>query len=187
MMKQIGTQIIETPRLILRPFAMTDAPAMFENWASDPEVTKYLTWKTYTGVEIVRMILRDWTESYERPDFYNWAITLKADGDCPIGNISAVQMEAQIDSVEIGYCIGRVWWGRGIMAEALEAVIDFFMEQVGTNRVSARHDANNPNSGKVMKKAGMSYEGTLRQAARNNQGIVDLACYSILKTEWHRK
>lgn len=57
-------------------------------------------------------------------------------------------------------------------------------EEVGANRVCAKHDTNNPNSGKVMEKAGMKYEGTLRQCARNNQGIVDCAVYSILKEEY---
>ena len=186
-MNHIGTQIIETPRLILRPFTMADAPAMFDNWASDPEVTKYVTWPAHSSIEITRMVLRDWVDGYDHPDRYNWAITLKEEGDRPVGNISAVHVYEKTDSIEIGYCMGRGWWGKGIMAEALTAVIDFFMEQVGTNRILARHDTNNPNSGKVMKRAGMSYEGTLRQSGRNNQGIVDLAYYSILKTEWHKK
>ena len=70
------------------------------------------------------------------------------------------------------------------MAEALKAVIDFFMSEVGTNRVFARHDTANPNSGRVMEKAGMKFEGILRRSALNNQGIVDSACYSILADEW---
>ena len=70
------------------------------------------------------------------------------------------------------------------MAEALKAVIDFFMAEVGTHRVAAIHDTANPSSGKVMAKAGMKFEGVIRQSGRNNQGIVDLAYYSILKSEW---
>ena len=70
------------------------------------------------------------------------------------------------------------------MAEALTAVVGYLMGQVGMNQVSARHDVSNPNSGRVMQKAGMKFEGVLRQSARNNQGIVDMAHYSILKREW---
>lgn len=70
------------------------------------------------------------------------------------------------------------------MAEAVKAVIAFLFEEVGVNRIAARHDVNNPNSGKVMQKAGMKYEGTLRQADRNNQGIIDYAIYSVLKSEY---
>ena len=58
-MKHCGTQIIETGRLILRPFAMEDAPAMYRNWASDPEVTKYLTWPAHANAELTGMLLKN--------------------------------------------------------------------------------------------------------------------------------
>ena len=183
-MNHIGTKVIETERLILRPFTMADAQPMFDNWASDPEVTKYVTWPAHDSVAITEMVMKDWVEGYVNPDRYNWAITLKEKGDDPIGNISAVHVDDHTESVEIGYCMGRAWWGKAVMAEALKAVIDFFMAEVGTNRVYARHDTANPNSGRVMVKAGMKFEGVLRQSGRNNQGIVDLAWYSILRSEW---
>ena len=185
-MNHIGTQILETPRLILRPFVMTDAPVMFKNWASDPEVAKYVTWPAHSSVEVTRMVLRDWTDGYERKNYYKWAITLK-EGGTLIGDISVGTMKEQICSAEIGYCMGRAWWGGGLMTEALEAVIRFMIEQVGMNRLEARHDTNNPASGRVMAKAGMTYEGTLRQCDRNNQGICDAAHYSILKEEWEKR
>ena len=186
-MNHLGTRTIETERLILRQFTMDDVVPMYKNWASDPEVTKYVTWPAHSSTAITAMVMTDWVEAYERPDCYNWAITLKAEGNAPIGNISAVQVMDKIDAVEVGYCMGRAWWGSGIMTEAMGAVIDFFFGQVGANRVCARHDTSNPGSGRVMAKNGMTYEGTLRQAARNNQGIVDIAVYSILAEEWHRK
>ena len=185
-MNHIGTQIIETERLILRPFRMKDAAAMYENWAGDPEVVKCLSWPAHSSIEITRMVLRDWTDGYESPDRYNWAIVLKDADDAPIGNISAVRMNEQTDAVEIGYCLGRAWWGRGIMTEALEAVIGFFFRRVGANRVEARHDTDNPASGRVMRKAAMTCEGTLRRAARNNRGIIDITMYSILAEEWNK-
>ena len=184
-MNHIGTKVIETERLILRPFTLEDAQPVFDNWASDPEVAKYVTWPAHGSVDVTKNLLENWVMSYENPDCYNWAITLKEKGNDPIGNISAVHVGDSPESAEIGYCMGRAWWGRGIMAEALKAVIDFFMAEVGANRVYARHDTANPNSGKVMTKAGMKFEGILRQSGRNNQGIVDLAYYSILKSEWH--
>ena len=183
-MNHIGTKVIETQRLILRPFTLEDAQPMFDNWASDSEVTKYVTWPAHGSVDITEMVMKDWVEGYANPDRYNWAITLKEKDNDPIGNISAVPVDDHTESVEIGYCMGRAWWGGGIMAEALKAVIDFFMAEVGTNRVYARHDTANPNSGRVMKKAGMTFEGVIRQSGRNNQGIVDLAYYSILRSEW---
>lgn len=185
-MKHTGTQTIETERLILRRFTMADVVPMYENWASDPVVTKYLTWPPHSSTAISAMVMTDWVESYTREDYYKWAITLKGD-DRPIGDISAVHVYEKVNAVEIGYCMGRAWWGGGLMTEALTAVIGFFMEQVGVNRVAARHDGDNPASGRVMQKAGMVYEGTLRRLGWNNRGAVDLVCYSILAEEWNRK
>ena len=86
--------------------------------------------------------------------------------------------------VHIGYCIGKPWWHQGITSEALAAVIGFFFDRVGVSRIEARHDARNPRSGLVMRKCGMKYEGTLRSADRNNQGIHDVCYYGLLKREW---
>ena len=69
------------------------------------------------------------------------------------------------------------------MTEAMKAVMDFFFDEVGAGRVEARHDPRNPHSGDVMKKCGMIYEGTLRQADRNNQGICDMVVYALLACE----
>ena len=65
------------------------------------------------------------------------------------------------------------------MSEALGAVIDFLFDEVGVNRVESRHDPRNPNSGAVMKKCGMKFEGTLRQSDRNNQGIIASASLTV--------
>lgn len=181
-MNHTGTKKLETPRLILRPFAMEDAQAMYQNWASDPEVTKYLTWPTHASVEISRMVLSDWVSHYSEENSYQWAIVPRDLGQ-PIGSIAAVHMNDRVGKVEIGYCIGQPWWHCGIMTEALGAVIDFFMKTVGANRVEACHDPRNPHSGAVMVKCGMSYEGTQRQAGVNNQGLCDLSWYAILSSD----
>ncbi len=177
-----GTQAIETSRLILRQAEVADAQAMYENWASDPEVTKYLTWPTYTSIEPAYEILESWVNSYKHPDFYLWMIVLKDLGQ-PIGSISVVHRQDKIASAEIGYCIGKPWWHQGYTAEALQAVMDYLFDQVGINRIEACHDVNNPNSGRVMEKCGMRLEGIHRAADRNNQGICDLARYAILKAD----
>lgn len=88
---------------------------------------------------------------------------------------------------DVGYCMSKAWWGKEIMPEALRAVIAFFFEEVGMNRVAARHDRNNPKSGRVMEKAGMTYEGVQRMGGRNNQGIVDEVWYSILRSEYKKR
>ena len=183
MLTHKGTQTIETSRLILRKAVREDAEPMFRNWASDPEVTKYLTWPTYEKVETAYQILELWSKEYEKPDYYQWMIVLKELGE-PIGSISVVRQNDRVEEAEIGYCIGSRWWHQGVMTEALTAVIEYLFTEVGMNRVAARHDPNNPNSGAVMRKCGMKYEGTHRACDRNNQGICDAAQYAILRSEW---
>ena len=181
-MNHCGTHTIETKRLLLRKFMVEDAEAMFQNWASDKEVTKFLTWPAYTSLDTAIHILNEWTASYEKPDFYQWAIVPKNLNE-PIGSISVVSINEKTQMAEIGYCIGRPWWNRGITSEALSAVINFMFDQVGANRVQAKHDVNNPHSGLVMKKCGMKYEGTLRSADVNNQGVCDVSIYALLKSD----
>ena len=176
-MNHLGTKTIETERLILRKFTIEDAPAMYANWASDPVVTKYLTWQPHESVDITRMIITEWVASYEREDYYQWAIELKGFGI--IGSIGVVDICESAKEAELGYCIGRSYWGKGIMPEAVKAVLGFLFDKVGFRRITAKHDIENPNSGRVMEKAGMKYEGTLRQAGHNNRGIVDIVSYSI--------
>ncbi len=182
-MKHCGTQTLETKRLILRRFTVRDADAMYTNWASDPEVTRYLTWPAHAGVETSRAVLADWTAAYAQESCYQWAIVLKDRADEPVGSIGAVDVSDDIAAVQIGYCLGRRWWHQGIMSEALGAVMDFFFDAVGCNRVACRHDPRNPHSGMVMQKCGMKYEGTQRSADRNNQGICDTSWYALLKDE----
>lgn len=184
-MKHLGTKRLETDRLILRPFTLEDAETMYRNWASDPEVTKYLPWTPHESVQVTRSLLEDWISQYDKDDYYHWTIVLKENSEEPIGSISAVQKDDAIKMVHIGYCIGKKWWKQGITSEALAALIKFFFEEVGINRIELRHDPRNPNSGKVMMKCGLQYEGTHRQAALNNQGICDSAMYAILADDYN--
>ena len=178
-----GTKTIETARLILRRARQQDGPAMFRNWASDPEVTKYLTWPTHESPEISQWVLDSWVDQYSDDQFYQWIIEPKEFGEA-IGTISVVRQNDVVGSMEIGYCIGRSWWHKGIVTEALMAVVHFLFSNVGCERIEARHDPRNPNSGRVMTKCGLQYEGTLRNSDKNNQGICDAAVYGLLRSDW---
>lgn len=182
-MEHKGTQRLETERLILRRFEPTDAETMFRNWASNPDVTEFLTWPTHSDVSITQSVLSDWITKYPDPSTYNWAIELKEIHEI-IGSIAAVRVYDNIAGVDIGYCMGKKWWGREIMPEALRSVIHFFFEEVGANRVAACHAGTNPKSGRVMDKSGMKQEGILRAAAHNNSGICDQVWHSILRCEF---
>ena len=173
---------LETPRLILRPFEMADAEAMFANWASDPDVTEFMMWEPHPDVEESRRVIGRWLEGYKKHDNYNWAITLKPLGT-PIGSIGFDTHEPATCS--FGYCIGKAYWGREITPEAARALIVFMFERIGANRVEASYDIENPNSGRVMVKCCMTYEGTLRQAQFiPKYGIRDKVMYSLLREEY---
>ena len=162
MLMHKGTQIINTDRLLLRRFEFDDAYDMFKNWANDSVVTKFLTWKPHNNVDVTKEILEQWINEYEYNNIYDWAIELKEIGEV-IGGISLVKLDENYYSCEIGYCMSKRYWGKGIMSESLIAVIDYLFSEVGFNRIAAKHDTNNIASGKVMVKSGMKYEGTLRQ------------------------
>ncbi len=186
-MKHSGTMRLETKRLILRRFDLSDAEDAYHNWASDAEVTKFLTWPTHENIEATKGYMQFNVDNYEKDiAFYSWGIELKEIGQV-IGGIGVVNINERAESVHIGYCIGKNYWNKGIMSEAFLAVIPYLFEVVGANRIDSRHDPRNPYSGKVMEKCGLTYEGTLRQSDRNNQGICDAAWYGLLKTEWRRK
>ncbi len=185
-MQHKGTRELETERLRLRQFRIEDAEAMYRNWASDDEVTRYLTWPTHSSSELTETVVMDWVNHYSESNYYNWAIELKETKEV-IGNISVVRIQEELNAMDTGYCMGKAWWGNGIMPEALQAVIGYLFDEVQVNRIAASHDVDNPKSGRVMEKAGMKLEGILRASGRNNQGICDVVWHSILKQEYERR
>ena len=183
MLNHKGTNIIETERLILRPFRSEDAPVMFRNWAGDREVPKYLTWNVHRSVADTENVVNMWVAQYNDIKTYNWVIVLKELGE-PIGSIGVCRLYENIDGAEIGYCIGKPWWSKGIMTEAFSAIIPYLFE-VGFNRIDAAHAVKNPASGRVMQKCGLKYEGTFRQFFRSTAGeLLDLSYYSILREDF---
>lgn len=185
-MRHKGTVTIETDRLILRRIVIEDVQAAFENWMGDERVTEFLRWPTHKSIEVSERIVKGWIADYEKDDFYQWVIVPKEVG-APIGTISVVEMDERTEKVHIGYCIGSKWWHQGYTSEALAAIIPFFFEEVGVNRIETQHDPNNPNSGRVMKKCGLIYEGTLRKADWSNKGIVDACMYGLLAEDYFGK
>ena len=181
-MNKAGTQRIETERLILRRFKLEDAEDMYANWASDPEVTRFLTWPAHSSVEVTKNILADWIPRYEDGGYFNWVMEYKNTRKA-IGNISVVKLIESINAAEMGYCMSKAYWGQGLMPEALITVMDFLFDVVGLNRVAACHDANNPKSGRVMEKAGMKQEGILRAAGKNNLGICDDVWHAMIRSD----
>lgn len=157
---------------------------MYNNWATDFEVTKYVTWKTHKNLEETKKLLSGWEKSYENENCYRWVICIK-ETNTPIGTIDVVRARDEVETAEIGYCISRNYWGKGITTEACKEVIRFLFEEVKYNRLEAEHAVQNPASGRVMQKCGMTFEGIIRDGNRLNNGeFCDVKKYSILRREF---
>ena len=184
MLTHRGTVPLQTERLILRRFQLEDAQAMYTNWACDPEVTRYLTWEPHVSPDATRELLRDWTAKYEDPTYYNWLIEL--DG-VPIGNVSVVRINEKSLHAELGYCMGKLWWNKGLMTEAVTAVTRFLFEEVGVHKLKIRHLVKNPGSGRVAQKCGFIREGILREEYLSDGVYMDVAVYGKLDNESSEK
>ena len=151
-----GTQILETQRLILRPFRPDDAETIFKNWASDGEAAKFWSWNPHENIEETRSILAGWTGEYARPDYYHWAIEYRETGE----NVGYIYLDS-IDGAEkcaaVHFLISRALWNKGLMTEACNSVLDFAMNAVGFARLESWRHEDNPASGRVMEKCGMKH------------------------------
>lgn len=182
-MKDIGTQTLESKRLILRKICQEDAPFIFKNWTHDPLVTKYVTWDLHptpqTSEEYALYKAKRYSENFR----FDWIVVLKSINE-PIGEIEACKVDIKDRIVEMGYCFGSAFWNQGYATEALQTFIHYMLNQVEVDKVYARYMSSNPASGKAMQKAGMSYDATLKNYAYDEylQKRVDLIYYSITRS-----
>ena len=147
---------LETERLRLRKIRREDAQRIFGCWASDPEVTKYLTWNPHESVAVTDKVIDIWLSEYEHPDCYRYGIELKETGEL-IGMIDVVRITD--GKPELGYCSGRSYWGHGFMTEALRALCaELFDDGYATLLIRAVRE--NIGSNRVIQKAGFSFTGT---------------------------
>ena len=174
---------LETERLILRKMTPNDAGAVF-TYASDPEVARYVLWETHRSIEDSRAFVELAVSRYESGGEPEWGIVYKGDHRF-VGTCGIVSWEPEHARAELGYALSREYWDRGLMPEAVRAIISFGFGRMGLNRIEARCIAENSASARVMQKAGMTCEGTLRQRERIKGEYRDMEIYSILRGE-HR-
>src|SRR5215468_11224629 len=132
-------EIIETPRLTLRPPVMTDAEAIFTGYAQDAEVAKYMIWRPHENVEETRDFVWRCVQAWEDGSAYSWIITRKEDGRL----IGMIESRVKGVGMNIGYVLARDHWGRGYIPEAALSVIDWGLSQNGIFRVWALCDVDN--------------------------------------------
>ena len=157
---------IAGPRLLLRLPVPADAGTLFQRVARDPEVTKYLLWTPHPDVAATRRVI---TERLNVEDHARtWAILLRHSDEI-IGMISG-RLSVR-HSVEVGYCIGRRWWGKGLMFEALDMLVAALNADRHVYRVWATCNVDNARSAQLLERAGFLLEGRLaRHAVYPNLG-----------------
>lgn len=177
-MQAKGTITIETPRLILRRITLDDADQMFANWASDPEVTKYLTWPTHTDVRVTKNVIKGWVSQYDSDLYFQWVIEHKESKEV-IGTISILNIDESLRKGEVGYCLSRRFWNQGIMTEALQYVLNYLITDTDFETIVAKHDINNTASGRVMIKNGLVFRKNQTEFSHRTNQMRNLNIYQL--------
>lgn len=176
--------ILLTRRLELRPLKMADAESIYL-WSRDPDVARYVLWEPHRSIIESREYIRYIRGLYRRHLPSSWGITVPgADSIGVIGTIGIMGWNPEYRTCEIGYSLGRDFWGKGIMTEAAGEVIRSLFEDLNVYRIEAQHDVRNPASGRVLEKCGMKQEGVLRGRVFNKGEHIDVAMWAVLKPDY---
>ena len=173
---------LQTDRLLLRKLQVDDLQDIFE-YACDPKVARYTTWQPHETVEQSRDFLHHVLGLYEKGKVAPWGVEHKNDRKL-IGTCGFLDWNLQHARAEIGYALSRRYWGRGLATEAVQAVIAFGFSRMALNRIQGRCEVENVASGRVMEKAGLKFEGLLREHEFSKGAYADISMYAILRKEW---
>ncbi len=171
-------RILQTERLVLRPFQDGDAGMMYTNWTSDPQVARYCRWYAHENQTVTEGLLQMYLAEAASGFVYRWAITLKG-SDEPVGAIDVVGISDDGTSAEVGYVLSQRLWNKGIITEALCAVISCLFAS-GFDKVTACYHTGNPASGRVMEKCGMKFVGIDQVPEKfGSDKLCEVKCYEI--------
>ncbi|MHB9154280.1 MAG: GNAT family N-acetyltransferase [Endomicrobiales bacterium] len=173
---------LRTARLLLRKIRLEDAADMFE-YAKDPEVSRYTLWTPHRSLDETRAYLSCVLNNYREGRLENWGLECRENGKF-IGTCGYFSWDPANARAEIHYALSRAYSGRGLMTEAVREVLRFGFEAMQCNRIEAKCMPPNTGSERVMRKAGMTFEGIMREGILARGKFEDLKVYSILKREW---
>lgn len=185
MLTHIGTNTIETERLLLRRFEYADADSMLRHWIADEKIQSMYAEPVYSTKEEVKGLLDIYIGSYEKADYYRWAVIEKKSGRC-IGQIAYFLVDSKNHFAEIEYCIGSEFQRKGYATEAAKAVIKYGFDKINLHKVQICTRTLNKASQRVIEKCGFTYEGTLRDYFYVNGEYIGRLFYSMLRNEYER-
>jgi ribosomal-protein-alanine N-acetyltransferase len=170
----------ETARLAARPPTSADAQLVFEHYACDPAVAKYMTWRPHRNVKETLEFLRRCEHVWVDGSAFPWSLWVKGTGDFA----GLLEIRIRGSTVDLGYALSRRWWRQGLMSEALQSVVQWALAQPEIYRVWATCDIENVASARVLERVGMEREGVLRRwLVHPNLSEMprDCLCYSVVK------
>jgi RimJ/RimL family protein N-acetyltransferase len=175
---------LQTDRLILREFALVDAPEV-QRLVGEWEVTRTLLIVPHPYEEgMAREWIATHRPAYEAGERVTWAVTLRKEGAL-LGSIT-LHLQPLHDNAELGYWIGKPYWGCGYATEAAQEVVRYGFEDLGLHRIHANHFGSNPASGEVMRKVGMSPEGVRPEHYKKWETYEDRVDYGLLARDWRK-
>jgi [ribosomal protein S5]-alanine N-acetyltransferase len=182
---RVDLPVLETGRLRLRKLALADAADVFA-YAADPEVARFVTWGAHDSIQDSIAFLNMVKQKYGNGQIAEWGIAEKSTGRI-IGTCGFTWVRPEHGKGEIGYALAQTHWRKGLMTEAVDAVIQYGFDTLNLNRIEARCKVDNKGSERVMQKCGMKCEGTFRQTMVVKGEYIDLKMYAILRDEWEQR
>lgn len=176
--------VLETRRLRIRKLSTRDASDVFE-YASIPEVAENVTWENHRNLSDSIHFLRVIAQQYENGMPSPWGIVYKETSKL-IGTIGFHVWNYPNCFAEVGFAISKNYWNKGLMTEALNAVLDFGFNKMQLNRIEATCKLQNGASEKVLTKCGMHYEGIMKQKLFAKGEFHDLKLFAITKEDFNR-
>lgn len=185
-MKYAAFSPLQTPRLRLRKLKSEDAAPFYSRLGGNEAVTEHMLWSPHKDIAESETSIRKALQRYETGKYYRWAITL-AEEDSIVGIIDLLGFDEDSDTCSFAYMLGRDYWGKGYGTEALNAVFRFAFTELKVAAIHADHFAENPASGAVMRKAGMTYLGTIPGKYEKSGVLHDAPQYRITRRDWFRQ
>lgn len=173
---------LEAPRLVLRWLTDDDVPALFDVF-SHPEVMRYWSSLPLEDLAGAEKLLREIESYFESRTLFQWGIALR-ENDHVIGTCTLAWLDAANRRADLGYALGRAYWGQGYMAEALDALLSFAFGPLNLRRLEADTDPRNERSRRMLERLGFQREGYLRERWEIGGEVQDTLLYGLLAREW---
>ena len=173
---------LKTERLVLRKMERADLEDVFA-YASDPKVPEFLLWSVHPNKGYTKAYLALLQKRYAQSEFYDWGIEF--DGHI-VGTVGFTSFSIEHGIGEVGYVLSSSVWGKGIASEALARIMEYGFCELGLNRIEARFMVENAKSETVLKRAGFTHEGVIRDGVYAKGKYRDVALYSILRSEFFK-